>query len=195
MPGRDLVDLRIRNTESVEDKLVYISLRRRDQLKPDVVWAVLGKVIQNDARFGLSDRLEVHLDHVRMPAGNGRVRTKGLSLDVMSAIKKSIVTVKALLNCLAYALIIAMARVNGEPKYQLYRHGKGLKKPVEDLLKASGVDLSNGGGFEELLQFQDHLSDYQIIVFDGLNPDRVMFSGNSRSSKKFHLLYDRDNEH
>jgi len=37
--------------------------------------------------FGLSDRLEVHLDHVRMPAGNGRFRKKGRSLDVISEIK------------------------------------------------------------------------------------------------------------
>jgi len=57
------------------------------------------------------------------------------------------------------------------------------------------VYLSIGGGFEELRQFQDNLSDYQIIVLDGLNPDRVMFSGNSISAKKLHLLYDRDNEH
>jgi hypothetical protein len=34
---RDLVGLRIRNTENVQDKVVCISLRRRDQLKPDVV--------------------------------------------------------------------------------------------------------------------------------------------------------------
>ena len=71
--------------------MVGISLRRRDQLKPDVVWAVLGKVIQSNARFRLSDRLEVHLDHVRMPVGNGGVKTKGRSLDVLSAIKRSIV--------------------------------------------------------------------------------------------------------
>jgi hypothetical protein len=32
---------------------------------------------------------------------------------VLSAIKKSIVTVKAAVNCLAYTLTIAMARVNG----------------------------------------------------------------------------------
>jgi len=113
----------------------------------------------------------------------------------MSAIKKSIVTVKAALNCLAYALIIAMARVTGDPTYQSYKDGKGLKKPVEDLLKASGADLSNGGGFEELRRFQDHLSDNQIIVFDDLNTDRFMFSGNSHSAKKLHLIYDRDNEH
>jgi len=89
----------------MEDEVVGISLCRRDQLKPDVVWAVLGKIIQSNARFVLSDRLEVQLDNVRMPAGNGRVRTKGRSLDVMSVIKKCIVTVKAAVNCLAYALI------------------------------------------------------------------------------------------
>ena len=57
-----------------------------------------------------------------------------------------------------------MARVNGDPKYQLYRHGKGLKKPVEDLLEASGVDLANGGGFQELRQFYEQISDYKIIL-------------------------------
>jgi len=106
---RDLVGLRIRNTDNVHDKVVGNSFRRRDQLKPDVVWSVLGKVVQSNARFGLSDRLEVHLDHVRMPAANGREKTKGQSLDVMSAIKKSII-VKAAFMCLAHALIIAMAR-------------------------------------------------------------------------------------
>ena len=64
VPDRNLVGVRIRNTENMQDKVVGISLRRREQLKPDVVWAVLGKVIQSNARFGLSDRLEVNLDHV-----------------------------------------------------------------------------------------------------------------------------------
>ena len=77
MPDRDLVVLRIRNTENVQDKVVGISLRRRDQLKPDMVWSVLGKVIQSNARFALTGRLDVHLDHVRMPVGNGGVQTKG----------------------------------------------------------------------------------------------------------------------
>ena len=85
--------LRIGNTENVQDKVVGISFHRRDQLKSDVVWSVLGKVVQSNARFGLSNRLDVNLDHVRMPAGNGKKaeKTKERSLDVMSAIKKSIV--------------------------------------------------------------------------------------------------------
>ena len=55
-----------------------ISLHRRVQLKPDVVWGVLRKVIQSNARFGLADRLEVHANHVRMPADNVKIaeRTK-----------------------------------------------------------------------------------------------------------------------
>ena len=118
---RDLVGLRIQNTEKVQDKLVGFSFRHRDQLKPDVVWSVLGKVVKRNARFGLSDRLEVHLDHVRMPAGHGKTaeKTKGRPLDILSAIKKSIVVVKAAFSCLAHALSIAMAKVNSDPKIHI----------------------------------------------------------------------------
>jgi hypothetical protein len=121
----------------VQDKVVGISSWCHDQFKPDVVWVVLGKVIQSNARFGLTDRFEVRLDHVRMPAGNSKraEKTKGHSLDVLSAIKRSIVIVKAALLRLAHARIIAMAGVYGNPKYTLYRHGKCIKKPVDDLFK------------------------------------------------------------
>jgi hypothetical protein len=97
-----------------------------------------------------------------MPVGNGNggVKTKGRSLDVLSAIKRSIVVVKAAFLCLAHALVIAIARVNSDPKYASYRNGYGLKNPVEELFKVSGVDLSNGGGLEELQQFK---TTFQII--------------------------------
>jgi hypothetical protein len=41
VPGRVFVGLWNRNTENVRDKVVGISLRRRDQFKPDVGWEVL----------------------------------------------------------------------------------------------------------------------------------------------------------
>jgi hypothetical protein len=125
-----------------------------------------------------------------MPTGNGKraEKTKGRSLDVLSAAKMSTVAVKAALLCLAHALIIAMARVNGDPKYNSYRDRYQLGKPVEELLKASGVYLSNGGGLEELQQFQECLSDYRI-VYDGMSHDTLIFSGNSLSDKKLYFLY------
>jgi hypothetical protein len=57
------------------------------------------------------------------------------------------------------------------------------------------VDLSNGGGLDELRQFQEYLSDYKILVYDGLYPDRLIFSGNSLSNKKLYLLYDPETNH
>jgi hypothetical protein len=155
---------------------------------------MLVKVIQSNARFGLSDCLEVRIDLVRMAAGNRKnaKKTKGKSLDALSAVKKSIVVVKAAFLCLAHALIIAMAGVNGDPKYKSYRNVYGLDQPVQGLMKAFGVDLSDGGGLEELLHFQEYLSDCKIMVYDGLSPDRLIFSGNSLSDKKLYLLYDKD---
>jgi len=90
-----------------------------------------------------------------MPAGNCRTadKTKGRAIDVMSVIKKSILVVKAAALCLAHAFIIAMARVNGDPKYKSYRDGYGLKLPVQDLLSASGITLTNSGYLNELEQF------------------------------------------
>ena len=112
--------------------MLGISFRRRDQMKPDLNWAVLSKVIKSNARFGLTDHMEVHLDHVRILVGNGKSaeKTKGRSLDLLSSIKRSIVAVKATVLCLAHALIIAIAHVDGDPKYASYRRGNCIKKPV-----------------------------------------------------------------
>ena len=162
--NRDLVGLMIRKTDNVQNKVVSISFQRRDQLKPDVVWDGHSKVFQSNDRFGQIDRLAVHLDHVRMSAGKGREKMKRRSLDLLSATKRSIVVVKAALLCLAHVLIIAMARVNDDPKYKSYKNGSGLKERVEEFLMASGADLSNGGCLEELQNLQEYVSDYKIVV-------------------------------
>ena len=150
----DLVGLRIRNTENVKDKVVGISFRHRLELKPDLVRGVLGKVVKCNVTFGFCDRFEVHLDNVRIPVGKGREKTKGRTLDVLSAIKKIIVKVKTGFFCLAHALIIVMAKTNGVPKYISFRDSYSLKQPVQDLLSASGVDLANGGGLMNLNNFK-----------------------------------------
>ena len=65
-----------------------------------------------------------------------------------------------------------------------------MKQPVQYLLSASGIDLTNGGGLKEHELFKNFLSHYKIIVYYGSSPDRVLFSGNSLSNKKLYLLYD-----
>ena len=72
MRDRDLVGLRIRNTENVQDKFMGIRFRRCEQLNPGVVWGVLGKVDLSNAKFGLTNRMELYLDQFRLPVGKGK---------------------------------------------------------------------------------------------------------------------------
>jgi hypothetical protein len=83
IPGRDFVGMKIRNSDNLSDKVVSISFRRCDEFTYHLVWEATGKIVQSNAVFGLTDRLEVYFDHVRMPLGKGRVKTKGRSLDIM----------------------------------------------------------------------------------------------------------------
>lgn len=103
---------------------------------------VFAKVIQIYTSIGLSYRLEVHFHHIKIPAGNGGVKTKGRSLEIVSVIKKITVVGNGAFLCFAHSLIIA----NGDPKYKSYRNGYGRDKTVDDLLNASEVDLTNSGG-------------------------------------------------
>ena len=104
-----------------------------------------------------------------MPVGFGKAESlKGKPLSTMSHLKRRIVEIKAKDNCLAYAMVIAVARVTNDPDYQVYRHGWKILPKVRELLQASGVDLSRGGGIPELKPLQRHLSQYRIVVYSGL---------------------------
>ena len=106
-------------------------MQRRGQFKPDAVSDVIENVIRSSFSFGLTARLEVHLDHLRMSVGNGKMdeKTKGRSLVILSAIEIIIVE-KENFACLVDALIILKAGVNGDPKYKLCTNGKYLQQPV-----------------------------------------------------------------
>ena len=54
--------------------------------------------------------------------------------------------------------------------------------------------MDRGGGIRELMQFQEHFKEYQIVVYSGLNCDYVYFDGKVESEKRINLLYD-DVEH
>jgi hypothetical protein len=71
VPDRDLVDLRIHNIENVKDKAFAIICDPRTSINLVRCGTFWRKVIQSNAKFGLTDRLEAYLDNVRLPAGNG----------------------------------------------------------------------------------------------------------------------------
>ena len=85
------------------------------------------------------------------------IKTRGRPLSVMAHLKKSIVEVKAEENCLAHALIIAIARVENDANYKAYRQGRKIRPVVQTLLKEPCIDLTIGGGLLNLTVFKNIL--------------------------------------
>jgi len=125
-----------------------------------------------------------------MPIGHGRgITTKGRPLEIMVRLKRSIVQVKALSNCLAHTLVIAKAKVDGDDaNYQSYRRGNKIRPIVDRLLETTGTDLSRGGGVPELMRFQEHFKEYRIVVFGGLKCEDIHFDGQVESEKRINLV-------
>jgi len=86
-----------------------------------------------------------------MPGGFGKhaLKCMGRHLSMMAHLKKSIVEVKIEENCLAHALVIAVAKVENDPNYKSYIKGSKIRHEVQTLIDATGIDLSNGGGIPE----------------------------------------------
>ena len=84
----------------------------------------------------------------------------------MAQLKRSIVEVKAEDNCLAHAIIIAIAKVKNDQNYKTYQ-GRKIRQVVRNLFVTTGINLSRGG-IPELVKFQEHLRDYKITVYQGL---------------------------
>ena len=151
----DMVGITISNEVEVKDRAIGISFRRRDQITGDVIWSVF-EVAQSNATFNALDTLVMTVHSLRMPIGHGGdgIATKGRPLDIMVYLKRSIVQVKAENNCLAHDLVVAKAKVDGDPNYNSYRRGYKIRHVVDRLLETTGIDLSAGGGVPELMRFQ-----------------------------------------
>ena len=192
----DMVGITIRNEVNVQDKVIGLSFRRKDQISADVILSVWEKVTQSNSRFNALDTLVLQVHSVKMPVGFGRaVKTRGRPLFVLAHLKRSIVEVKSETNCLAHAILISIAKITNDPNYTTYRKGRKLGTVVNQLLQTTGINLDRGGGIRELEQFQKHFKDYRIVVFSGLNCEKIYYDGQVESEKRINLLYDEANHH
>jgi len=90
-----------------------------------------------------------------MPVGLGKnvLKSRGRPLSVTAHLKRSIVEVKAEVNCLAHALVIAIAKVNKDPNFGAFGKGRKIYRVVQTLIETTGIDLSKGAGIPELVRF------------------------------------------
>jgi len=144
----DMLGITIHNRVNQNDKQNGISFRHKDKKAGDVVCSVFEKVSQSNCRFNSLDTLVVTVHSVTMPVSFGSaIKSRGRQLSVMAQLKKRIVDVKATENCLAHALVIAIAKAENDPNYVAYRKGRKILPVVRNLLDTTGIDLSGGGGF------------------------------------------------
>ena len=157
----DIVGITIHKQVNQNDKPIGISFRRKDQLSGEVLWSVFEKVSQPNARFNALDTFVVTVRSVKMTVGYGKraIKSMGIPLSVMAHLKKFIVDVKAEENCLAHAILIAIAIVDNGANYKAYRQGRKRGPVVQALLHETGIDLNIGGGIPELNRFQEHFRD------------------------------------
>jgi hypothetical protein len=108
-----MMGITIHDEVNLLDKAIGISFRRRDQLSDEVIWSVFSKVAQSNARYNALDRMIVVIHSVKMPVGFGKyaIKSMGRLLSETVHLKRSIIDVKAKTNCLAHALVIAIARL------------------------------------------------------------------------------------
>ena len=86
--------------------------------------------------------------------------------------------VKAERNCLAHALVIAIAKITNDPNYKSYRDGRKIGPVVQRLLETTGINLDRGGGgIREFTRFQEYFKEHRIVVFSGMNCEEIMFDG------------------
>ena len=132
-----------------------------------------------------------------MPVGFGRtaLRTEGRQLANLAHLKRSIIEVWAEHNCLAHALLIAIAITDGHPNYQSFRKGNKIRPVVGSLLETTGINLTHGGGIPELIRIQEHFHEYKIVIYDSLHCDKIIYEGHVDSPKRINLLYDYVTRH
>ena len=113
----------------------------------------------------------------------------------MAHFKISVVEVRVEENCLAHALVIAIAKVDKDPNFKGCIQGRKILHVDETLLETTGIDLSNGAGIPELVRFQEHFRKYKIFVYRGLSCDNIIFEGQVDSTKRLNILYDDVKRH
>ncbi|KAK4877635.1 hypothetical protein RN001_010141 [Aquatica leii] len=187
----DRVGIVLRN-DNFPEKPIGISFRRRDQLNSKIIMATLEKVLQSNANFFAADSLRLHVDRVTLPVGNGgasRDRMAGVSYEEFCRRKRGIIVVEnSDTLCLARALVLAMAWTSKDPLIHSLQLAGNLqtKERAEKLCRTANVDLSNGGTREHIQQFQHHLVDYTIVVYNNrLGKYFIFYSIHITSTKLF----------
>ena len=171
-----------------------------ERLTTERVYSELERVIQSNQEFRLNDTVSIDINHVLAPVGSGRKKRTTFDIDDYLHEKKSVVRIKNNKDdlCLARALVVARAKKENDPRYEQIRDSRGQlqREKAFDLHEAANVPLGPCG-LNEVVLFQQHLSQYQIMIISGDHNNSVIYPPEPPGTdEKPHLtLYLHDNHY
>ena len=177
MAKRDRVRFVLRSEQL--DTPISIPFLPLEELTTEKIFSQIERVIQSNEDFRLNDTVTVDIIHVVAPEGRGKSKVKRTTLNIREYLKKkgSVITINNTDNlCLARALSVAIARIEKDPKYDRIRksgHHIQLQRAL-DLHQAANVPLGPCG-MGEVKLFQQHLTNYQIIVVSGDHNNSIIY--------------------
>ena len=169
----------------------------REQLTTERVLSQVEKVVQSNEEFRLNDTVNIDTIRVEMPRGSGRSKVKRQTGNIRDYLKKkgSVITINNKDDlCLARALVVSIARIEKDPRYN---HIRNSSRPLQrerafDLHEAANVPLGPCG-LNKVDLFQQHLANYQIIVVSGDQNNAIIYPPQPRTNpnpeKSIYLYY------
>lgn len=196
---RDKVGLVFRKSDN---DTFSLSFRRFDQYNAAIITSAISRILQSNAEYLFDELLQVEVTHIQPDVGYGKRRfLEGIPLKSFAeAHSRSMVLIEPSDGresmCLAYALILGIVHAKRDKIcYDRLTHKSNIEMFTQFALKLcekANVDLSYGGGIEELLKFQQFLSNrYNIVVFKDRKGRSILFKGlKNNSIQKIYLLFE-----
>ena len=175
MNGKDHVRFVLRSDQL--DTPISIPFIPLAQLTTERVFSQIERVIQSNRDFRLNDTVTVDIIHVVAPQGSGR--SKRTTLNIREYLKKkgSVIPINNNDNlCLARALVVAVAKIEKDPKYDQIRKSNTniqLQRALE-LHRVANVPLGPCG-LDEVKLFQKYLTNYEITILSGDHGDSIIY--------------------
>ena len=166
-----------------------------EELTVEKVLSNVEKVVQSNEDFRLNDTVTINLNHVEMPRGSGKCKRTTLNIRDHLKKKKSVILINNRDDlCLARALVVSIARIEKDPRYDEIRDARRRIQRIRayDLHQAANVPLGPGG-LDEVKLFQHYLVQYQIIVVSGDQDNAIIYPPepptNPNPEKTIYLYY------
>ena len=159
------------------DSPISLPFMTLEQLTTERVYTQIEKVIQSNQDFRLNDTVTIDINHVAMPEGSGKTKRTLPNIRDHLKSKGSVICINNFDDlCLARALVVGIAKIENDPRYNQIRDSR---RPVQrqralDLHQAANVP-QGPCGLNEVKLFQNYLVNYQIVVVSGTHNNTIIY--------------------